>query len=83
MNADPTTVHPTHPPTRALAARPSPPDDAPTATTRAQVEMMNKIYREKKESLKDSKTNKILEKYGGQQHMVRTRRAARANRTAR
>ena len=44
--------------------------------------MMNKIYRDKKASLKDSKANKILEKYGGQQHMVRgqLRRAARTDR---
>mmetsp|Transcript_7398 Transcript_7398/g.12482 ORF Transcript_7398/g.12482 Transcript_7398/m.12482 type:complete len:578 (-) Transcript_7398:72-1805(-) len=33
------------------------------------VEMMNKIYRDKKANLKSSKANKILEKYGGQQHM--------------
>jgi len=34
------------------------------------VEMMNKIYREKKEKLKDTRSNKILEKYGGQQHLA-------------
>ncbi|KAL1512211.1 hypothetical protein AB1Y20_005474 [Prymnesium parvum] len=33
------------------------------------LELMNKIYREKKESLKSSKANKILEKYGGAEHM--------------
>jgi pre-mRNA-processing factor SLU7 len=33
------------------------------------VEMMNRIYREKKEKLKDTRSNKILDKYGGQQHM--------------
>jgi len=33
------------------------------------VEVMNKMYREKKEKLKDGKANKILEKYGGQEHM--------------
>ena len=34
-------------------------------------EMMNKIYREKKGKLKDSKVNSVLEKYGGQEHMER------------
>jgi len=33
------------------------------------LEMMNRIYREKKDNLKSSKVNKVLEKYGGQQHM--------------
>ena len=33
------------------------------------LEMMNKIYREKKESLKSTKVNKVLEKYGGQEHL--------------
>ena len=33
------------------------------------VEMMNKIYREKKESLKSNRSNKILDKYGGAEHM--------------
>jgi len=33
------------------------------------IEMMNRIYREKKEKLKDTRSNKILDKYGGQQHM--------------
>ena len=30
---------------------------------------MNKMYREKKEKLKSSKANAILDKYGGQEHM--------------
>jgi len=34
------------------------------------VELMNKIYRDKKESLKTTKSNKILDKYGGQEHMT-------------
>jgi len=33
------------------------------------VEMMNKIYREKKTNLTANKANKILDKYGGQEHM--------------
>ena len=33
------------------------------------LEMMNKIYREKKDNLKSAKVNKVLEKYGGQEHM--------------
>ena len=33
------------------------------------VEVMNKMYREKKEKLKSSKANAILDKYGGQEHM--------------
>mmetsp|Transcript_35667 Transcript_35667/g.78383 ORF Transcript_35667/g.78383 Transcript_35667/m.78383 type:complete len:606 (+) Transcript_35667:424-2241(+) len=33
------------------------------------IEMMNRIYREKKESLKTNKANTILEKYGGKEHM--------------
>lgn len=33
------------------------------------VEMMNRIYREKKAKLKDTRSNKILDKYGGQQHL--------------
>ena len=31
---------------------------------------MNKLYREKKAALKDSKSNKIVAKYGGQQYMA-------------
>ena len=34
------------------------------------VELMNRIYKEKKATLKSSKTNKILEKYGGSEHMA-------------
>ena len=33
------------------------------------VEMMNRIYREKKEKLKSTRSNTILDKYGGQEHM--------------
>ena len=33
------------------------------------LELMNKIFREKKEKLAASKSNKILEKYGGAEHM--------------
>ena len=33
------------------------------------IELMNKIYREKKESLQATKKNKVLEKYGGQEHL--------------
>ena len=33
------------------------------------LEMMNKIYREKKDTLKSAKVNKVLEKYGGQEHL--------------
>ena len=33
------------------------------------LEMMNKIYREKKDALKSAKVNKVLEKYGGQEHL--------------
>ena len=35
------------------------------------MEMMNKIYREKKDALKASKVNHVLEKYGGQEHLER------------
>ena len=34
------------------------------------LEMMNKIYREKKATLKSSKVNNVLEKYGGQQYLA-------------
>mmetsp|Transcript_26005 Transcript_26005/g.70372 ORF Transcript_26005/g.70372 Transcript_26005/m.70372 type:complete len:567 (+) Transcript_26005:77-1777(+) len=34
-----------------------------------QVELMNKIYREKKAKLKEVKANSVLEKYGGEQHL--------------
>ena len=33
------------------------------------LEMMNKIYKDKKANLKSSKVNKVLEKYGGQEHL--------------
>jgi len=33
------------------------------------IELMNKIYREKKEKLQSSKVNKVLEKYGGAEHL--------------
>jgi len=33
------------------------------------IELMNKVYREKKESLKSSKVNRVLEKYGGAEHL--------------
>jgi pre-mRNA-processing factor SLU7 len=33
------------------------------------IELMNKIFREKKEALQSSKVNKVLEKYGGQEHL--------------
>ena len=32
-------------------------------------ELMNKIYREKKDALKANKVNSVLDKYGGQEHM--------------
>ena len=32
-------------------------------------EMMNRLYKQKKESLKTTKVNKVLDKYGGQEHM--------------
>jgi len=33
------------------------------------VEMMNRIYKDKKDNLKSSKVNTVLEKYGGQEHL--------------
>lgn len=33
------------------------------------IELMNRVYREKKESLKSNKVNRVLEKYGGAEHL--------------